>query len=106
MLKKDKWSGCFGCQSYINHEFLSKIENKYKIFNLLHVIKNRNDRCCLERILGTILFTEQKFLFQTPSLLGNIWKCGIWNLSYEKYLYDLEKNKSVPLAVMKVWTGR
>jgi hypothetical protein len=49
---RKNWYGCFGCQSYINHAFLSLIVSKYTLFNLLNVVKNRSDRCCLERILG------------------------------------------------------
>lgn len=41
---KNALMGCFGVQSLINHSFLVKIQNKYNLFNLLHIVKTRNDR--------------------------------------------------------------
>jgi hypothetical protein len=34
----DKWFGCFGVQSYINLNFLEKIEDKYGITKLLSAV--------------------------------------------------------------------
>ena len=63
-LLQSKWYGCFGSQSYINYDFLSQINNKYNLINLVSAVKNRSDRCCLERILGCIFFTESPKLFK------------------------------------------
>ena len=103
----DLWHGCFGVQSYINHSFLSSLENKYQIFNLLKVVKNRSDRCCLERIMGAIFYSECQPLYKTPSLLGDIWKYCKWELSYEEYCKQggLTGNRS-RLPLIKVWSGR
>jgi len=70
--RPDKWYGCFGAQSYINHDFLLQINNKYNIINLVRTIKNRSDRCCLERIIGCIFFTESNNLIKIKSLFGDI----------------------------------
>jgi hypothetical protein len=104
-LKHLKWYGCFGCQSYINHDFLLSIENKYNISNMIHVIQNRNDRCCLERILGAIFFTEYQKIINNKSLLGNIMKYQKWGYSYADYQKDLKKG-TIPKAIVKIWTGR
>jgi len=104
-LKHLKWYGCFGCQSYINHNFLTSIENKYQISRMIHVVKNRNDRCCLERIFGIIFFTECQKLFDRKSLFGNIMNYQKWGYSYNDYQNDLKKGK-VPKAIVKIWTGR
>jgi len=104
-LKHLKWYGCFGCQSYINHDFLLSIENKYNISNMIHVIKNRSDRCCLERIMGAIFFTEYQNIIMNKSLLGNIMNYQTWGYSYTDYQNDLKKG-TIPKAIVKIWTGR
>jgi hypothetical protein len=105
-LNQNTWFGCFGGQSYINHDFLSKIQNKYALFNLLDVVKNRSDRCCLERILGIIFFINQTNLYKHKSLLGNIMTYSVWGYSFDEYCNFLEKNKKAHLPLVKVWTGR
>ena len=69
---KDKWYGCFGVQSYINRNFLIHINNKYNITNLINVVQNRADRCCLERLFGILFFQENKSSKKIKSLFGNI----------------------------------
>jgi hypothetical protein len=101
-----KWYGCFGSQSYINHSFLLKINNKYNITSLVHKIKNRPDRCCLERIMGCIFFTEDPQLFKTRAIFGDIMLYQKWcGYSFDKYIDDLKKG-TLPKSVVKVWTGR
>jgi hypothetical protein len=102
---KSKWIGCFGVQSFIKHDFLVYLQNKYKIFNMLHFIKCREDRCCLERILGCIFSIECPKIFIMKSLFGNIFKYQKWGYTYEQYEND-RSNKTLPKPVIKVWTGR
>lgn len=101
----DKWFGCFGVQSYINLNFLERIEQKYKITNMIHKINCRNDRCCLERILGCIFFTEYNKIINQKSLFGDIMKYQTWGYSYNEYVNNLKTGK-IPQSVVKVWTGR
>jgi hypothetical protein len=101
----DKWYGCFGVQSYINIHFLEKIEKKYGITNLIPAICSRPDRCCLERILGCIFFTEYQNIIKQKALFGNIMKYLTWGYSYENYMSDL-KEGTIPNCIVKVWTGR
>jgi hypothetical protein len=103
--KSAKWYGCFGVQSYINHNFLLKINNKYNIINLLKVITTRPDRCCLERILGCIFFTESNFLYKRKSLFGDIFKYQKWGLTFDQYINKFNKGQ-IEKTVMKVWSGR
>ena len=100
-----KWHGCFGVQSYINHDFLVKINKKYNIENLLRTIKNRPDRCCLERIMGCIFCTENPKLFRTKSLFGDILKYQKWGGTFDEYKSNLKKG-TIERSVVKVWTGR
>ena len=101
-----KWYGCFGCQSYINHNFLLHIENKYNISKLTKTITNRADRCCLERIMGCIFSTECPKVKTSKSLLGNIWNYPLTGkYNYNMYETDLKKG-TIPRSVVKIWTGR
>ena len=101
----DKWHGCFGVQSYINLSFLERLEQKYKITNLVHVVKCRADRCCLERIFGAIFCAEYPTLLKHNSLLGNIMTYQAWGYSYDEYTDDLQTG-TIPRKVVKIWTGR
>jgi hypothetical protein len=94
-LPHDKWFGCFGVQSYISLGFLERIEHKY----------GRIDRCCLERILGCIFFTEYQNIIRQKSLFGDIMKYQTWGYSYDEYMVDLKKG-TIKAPVVKVWTGR
>lgn len=99
----DKWYGCFGVQCYIETDFLQRIQEKYKLNKLIPKITNRNERCCLERIMGIIFFLENNKLFQKPSLLGNIFNYQKWKYTYEEYK---SKNNYSSLPLIKVFTGR
>lgn len=100
-----KWYGCFGVQSYINHNFLLKIENKYSISKLISAIQCRKDRCCLERIMGCIFYTENDKLRIIKSLFGNIMSYIKWGYTFNEYTEDFKSNR-LPKKVVKVWTGR
>ena len=102
--KTDVWYGCFGVQCYINYQFLSSLQNKYQLFNLLKVIKNRTDRCCLERIMGAIFYIENTKLYKKPSFFGNIWKYCKWGITFDEYMKNWRIYHNLPLV--KVWTGR
>lgn len=106
-MPQDKWFGCFGVQSYINHSFLSLLETKYNITNMIQHVKSRQDRCSLERIFGCLFYTEYPKLLTLPnkSLLGNIHKYQKWGYTYAEYEEDL-RNKKLPKPIVKIWTGR
>jgi hypothetical protein len=104
--KKYTWFGCFGGQSYISYDFLSSIQNKYDLFNLLNLVKCRADRSCFERILGILFFMNQKNLYRATSLLGNIMTYSVWGYTFDEYCNFLNDTKRAPKPVVKVWTGR
>lgn len=97
------WKGCFGVQSYISLDFLDNIQAKYDLFKIIPFITNREDRCCLERILGVIFFSEYKYLSNTHSLFGDIWKHQVWGITYDEY--KMSKMYATH-PIVKVWTGR
>jgi len=104
--KKDVWFGCFGGQSYINYGFLAHIEHKYGLLNLVDVVKCRSDRSCFERIIGVLFFMNQKNLYKSPSILGNIMTYSVWGYSFDQYCKFIEDKKGAPNPIVKVWTGR
>ena len=106
IMSDKKWSGCFGCQSYINHNFLLHIENKYNISSLTQVVLNRTDRCGLERIMGSIFCTEYPKTNTSKSIFGHILKYPLTGkYTYDMYDTDLKKG-TIKKPVVKIWTGR
>lgn len=99
----DIWHGCFGVQSYINHDFLSKIKIKYNLFQLLNGVLTRADRCSLERVMGIIFHAEAPMLYKRPSLFGTIFDNQQWGYSFESYCAQY---KRIRKPLVKVWTGR
>jgi hypothetical protein len=105
-LDKFNWFGCFGSQSYINRDFLLYLERKYHLTKMTSVVTCRKDRCCLERIMGVIFYSEYPFITKKKSLLGNIFKYqNFSNYTYKNYEDDIKKNK-LPRPIIKVWSGR
>ena len=101
-----KWYGCFGVQSFINHTFLRFLQNKYNLFNLLNHVRNRSDRCCLERVMGAMFYLEYPNIKKMPSLLGYIKTYMKFGYSYQEYVQDMKKVNKSPIPIIKVWTGR
>jgi hypothetical protein len=105
--RRPEWYGCFGVQSYINHNFLVRISNKYNLFTLLNKVKSRPDRCCLERIFGLIFHLESGITQKYKSLFGNIHHYNsAFDYTYDKYKDDLTVKKKLPKGIIKVWSGR
>ena len=91
-----KWSGCFGAMAFINTDYLLQLEANHKLSNLVQVIKCREDRCSLERVVGII------FSFSTrKSVFGDIFQYGNWGITYDEYM-----SNSINKPVIKVFTGR
>ena len=91
-LNKNEWNGNFGVQGFINHNFLNHINNKYHITNLLNVVKNKTDRCCLERLFGIIFSSESKKNFKNKSLFGYIHTYQKFGYSYDQYINDFNNS--------------
>ena len=106
MKNNDNFDLCFGVQSYINLRFLEMLENKYNITNLTSVIKNRTDRCGLERIMGLLFWQEYPNLKNNRSIFGEIFRHHrTFKYTYNDYLQDFN-NKKACEPFVKVWTGR
>jgi len=104
-MPKNVWYGCFGAQSFISHSFLSYLQNKYKLFQMIPYLKCRADRCCLERILGIIFSTEAPEVVKLQSAFGQIFQYIRWGYTYDEYIKDGKSGMTIR-PVIKVWTGR
>ena len=106
MSSKDKFNLCFGGQTFISHRFLTALERKYNINNLVNAVTCRTDRCGLERILGLLFNNEFKDLNKINSFNGDIrshYSSFVYN--FDNYLADFNNN-IVRGTFVKVWTGR
>ena len=72
----DNLVGCFGGCSVIDHIFLTYLQNKYNILNLISCITKRKHRKTLERLLSCVFEKEniQSKINTRRSLLGDIFK--------------------------------
>ena len=103
--KPHLWKGCFGVMSVISHDFLNVINKKYDFMKLVHVIKNRRTRMCLERIFALIFTIENND--KIDSIFGDIHKYSK-QINYKTYINALktEGDLSPYWPIIKVWTGR
>ncbi len=103
---KKNWHGCYGLQSVIDYDFLNNLVNKYNLFILLDVVKNRSLRMNLERIFSVLCTNEYENLKNNPSIYGIIHHYIHWGYTFDSYLKDKDKNNLDYYDLIKVWTGR
>ena len=68
------WSGCFGVMTIMTKDCINYIQNKYNFFNLLHHVRTRSDRMCMERVLPMLLYYENKIPQNEPAIFGDIFQ--------------------------------
>lgn len=98
------WKGCYGGQALVSLAFIQQLEAKYGFSQMIRAVQCRADRCCLERILGS-MFCIETGPNRMPSILGDIRQYQTWGYSYEDYSRDLREHR-LPRPIIKVWTGR
>jgi hypothetical protein len=102
--------GIFGLQSVVSHAFLTTLEQKYKIFDLLEHITCRNERMNLERVFAIVAIDEYNDIIHQPSILGPIhtYIYRSFTYSFGQYIHDKEHDKEMldRLPIVKVWSGR
>jgi len=91
---KDLWNGCFGVMTVVNFKFLEMINSKYDLSKLLNLVKTRDDRMALERVIACIFQKESPM----ECMFGNIKDYCQWGGT------DVETYSHLP--IIKVWTGR
>lgn len=104
--KQNKCMGCFGAIAWISKSCILNMQNKYNICNLVKCIRTKEDRCCLERVIG-ILFGTEYPLTASRSMFGDIHKFGKqpFSYTYSIYIQDLKKFR-VFSPIVKIWSGR
>jgi hypothetical protein len=103
---QERYILCFGVQTYIQLDFLQGLHNKYNLYNLVNVIRNRTDRCSLERVMGIMFCEEYPMLLKKNSLFGSVFHMkNPFSYTYEDYMNDI-KHRNITHQIVKVWTGR
>jgi hypothetical protein len=101
------WKGCFGGASICDLKVVEELEETYNLFSVLPMsIKTRNDRMLFERILGIILFSENR-IDRNCSNFGNIVK---YPMCFESVsinnAFSLISQANYNTAIVKAWRGR
>jgi hypothetical protein len=113
----NKFNGCFGAMSIITYDYLSEINNIFKIDKLLPHITCRISRCAFERVFSFLLIYKQnrgnmanggsmwnsRGNIKHQSLLGDIVKYCRWGITFDEYI---KHRHIMKLPIVKVWTGR
>jgi len=99
LYESGQWKGCFGVMMVVNHSLLKEIDKQYDLSRLLPLIKNREDRMALERVIACLFQTKGAAV----SMFGDIFKYGDRPFFY-KYKNYLRRKPLLP--IVKVWVGR
>lgn len=100
--KGRKWYGCFGSASIVKYDFVKILNDKYDFFILCNFVKNRGNRCSIERMIGLMMYYEKRFTGPI-SLFGEIFSFPMaFRLNYGMYKSGKIKNR----AMIKVWNSR
>jgi hypothetical protein len=82
------------------------LNNKYKLTNLIDVVKNRNDRCALERIFGILFYIETNSRNSLFGIINNLnSRSALNDYSFDEYI-SLFNKKKILSPIVKIWTGR
>jgi predicted DNA-binding protein (MmcQ/YjbR family) len=102
-IKKHEWIGVFGGASIIDLSVVTMLEEKYKLSNIVSVVRTRKQRELVERILGIILSYEKQVTSNFGDILNYPYKfeanntqTSIYNISQANY----------NTAIIKLWRGR
>jgi len=97
-----QWKGCFGCMMIVRHSFLKELNRTYDFSRLLPLVKNREDRKGLERVIACMFQTKGTAV----SMLGDIIVYGIKPFTYSYLDYINRYSNSDFFPIIKVWSGR
>jgi hypothetical protein len=97
-----KWYGCFGVASVVSHDYVKMLDQKYNLFILKDLIKTRDQRSSLERVMAVIAFFERSVDLHNCSYYGNIFHFPrAFRVNYQQY-----KASPFEQPMIKVWSGR
>jgi len=106
-----KWSGCFGACMVITLDFLSEIQEKIGILDIIKDISIRSDRCMLERLIAICAYYMNNKEPSEISLLGSIHDQPFrWAFTYEEYILHYPEIRNPEMRnvcqIVKVWNSR
>jgi hypothetical protein len=84
--------------SLVSLDFVNTLQHKYNLFELLPLVVDRQQRMCLERVMGVLFSAEQV----DNVLFGSIFSYCKWGITFEEY----KKNSTPRRPIIKVWSGR
>lgn len=94
------WKGCFGVMSVITWDFLELMNKKHNIIGLLSHIKNRANRCTLERVFAVIAYNTAPI--KNIPIFGDIHSYIKWGITFMEYVM----NDYRQYPIMKIWSDR
>ena len=94
IFKEKKYTGCMGCCLAITKDFLSVLENTYKLSNLKETIHNQDDAIAFERTLSILCFSLSDILINDISFEGEI-KNMVWGYSFNDLKNNIKKFKQI-----------
>jgi hypothetical protein len=107
--QKHKWNGCFGMMSIIQWEALDRMNQRYRLWDLLlPKVASRPDRMAMERILGILachFFGRQAM----ATVLGDIhaYYTAHGHTPFGVSWLDYANNPKLKLLpAVKIWSGR
>jgi len=103
--------GCQGIQSIISHRFLTELQEKHHVLDLVPQITNRVDRMCMERVWAAVT------MYHSPNLLnpdqvavyGDFFREYLdkyEHTEYEYFLANREKIAQEKRPFIKIFSGR
>ena len=101
--QQKKWRGCYGVMSVITQDFINAVNKTFGLKNLIRNINTRQDRMCLERVMGVIFYWYNNGV--EPSIFGDILKYSKWDYSYSDYQNE-QIHGLIMVPFIKVRTGR
>lgn len=100
--KKDLWMGCFGAAMMVDTNVVTTIFEKEGMERLLPMIKSREHRMALERVVAVIMQAYRIVSPSDASLYGNIHSM---ERAFTYTMDDYMKDEDHP-PMVKVWSGR
>ena len=103
--------GCQGMQSIISHRFITELQEKHRVFDLLPFIISRYHRMSMERVFAAICnyMCPELFDVSRVSVYGDFFENYVEKYEYTEYdifLANREKILSQKRPFIKIFSGR
>ena len=104
--KEKNWYGCLGGMLIISNNFLSKIENKFNISNLINIMDAEHS-LEYERLIAVLTYIESDDDFKKePSIMGDILNKNINYFGLTLNEYENNREKYLNKTIIKLFGSR